>query len=337
LKSISVDVGFGRTKAISSTGEKIMFKSAIGPFQPVQFNYGVRRSGSGMVLSYQGREMFVGDLALSQSTPIATMDTGRTVSFEGLTLLMAAVSALTPFSRFEKINMVVGLPVHHYARYKDEYIKVLTGMHDIKELALDGKVLYSKIIDVVQVKVLPQPFGCYFDLIFDDGGVINNQAIAEGNVGIVDNGYNTLDLLRVENLEYIERRSKGFPEMGAVSVYSTFQDMILRKHGIDIPLEKVESEFSKDYLTIYGEQVPTAELKKECYKIEAEKVLATIKTTWPDYGLLSAIILTGGGIINIWKQLEKEIGKAARITLEPLWANVLGYNKFAKKIWKDEK
>jgi plasmid segregation protein ParM len=333
MVTMGIDVGFGRVKAISNSGKRVAFRAAIGEYQPVKFKSGMGPSDDvSVAIEYEGRQIYVGEAALKQSTPEATIDPRRTVTFEGMALLMAAFSLLTPERIVESVNLVVGLPVKHYSRLKEEYIEAAKRTHTFFELS-DG-VKVRKNINVMDIKVLPQPFGTCFDQLLDDAGNIQDEAIANGNVGIIDNGYNTLDLLRVEGLEYIEPRSNSFSEMGIFAVCRALSEKFYQKFGVDISPEKIEPYLEKDIITIHGKDVSIKEIKAECYQAEAANVISRVKSTWPDYALLQRDILTGGGIINISTHLQEALGGGAVVVSDPMWGNVNGYRKFAKRVWK---
>ena len=333
---LAVDVGFGLVKGLSSDGRKVSFRSTIGAFQPVKFSSGMSASSSGrsVAIEYDGRQIFVGDAALLQSTPEATIDARRTVSFEGMALLMAAFSFLTPGKSTEDVKLVVGLPVLHYARLKNEYIKAAKTIHEFFELSFTGGLRVKKMINVVDVKVLPQPFGACFDLLLNDAGQVKDQHIAEGSIGVIDNGYNTLDLLRVEGLEYLEPRSKSFSEAGAFSVCRDLSEKLYQRFGVELPPEKVEKYLDKDVIVIRGKSELISGLKAECYTNQALNIISRVKSTWPDYPLLGLMPLVGGGIVNISEHLQRELGDAAAPVADPVWSNVSGYLKFGKRVWK---
>ena len=327
-----IDVGFGFTKAVGN-GRQRIFRSAIGAFSPIAFQPEGAGSGTSTAIEFGGRRLFVGDAALRQATPEATITANRTVTFEGMALLMAAIHLLVPDQLNVQLRLVVGLPIQQYSKLKESYIAAAMGDHNFKIVSLDGASEYDKKVEIVSVKVLPQPFGCVFDRLLDGQGRIVNKAMATGQIGIIDGGYNTLDLLRVENLEYINRRSTSYSEMGVFEVSKLFSNRIYDRLGVEIPPEKAEQYIKSGSIKISGKMYSLAGILDECYEIEVTNVISRVKSIWPDYALLDAIIPTGGGIIPIQNRLKDTFGEIVQTGANLIWDNANGFEKYGKLAW----
>jgi plasmid segregation protein ParM len=332
---MAVDVGFGRVKGVSSAGDRVDFPSVIGDFHPVKFVSGMEGDpSSNLAIEYNYKRRFVGNAALKQTTPQATVDKERTVSEEGLTLLAAAMVLMAPEKPSEQINLVVGLPVMHYETLKQKYLTAAKTLHMVDRLSLSGEPVERKYFSVVDVKVLPQPFGSLFDRLLNDRGELIEKRLAAGKVGIIDIGYNTLDLARADNLEFINPRSTSFSGLGMFTAFQALSVEIYRNLGIEIPPERIEPIIRQGEVKISGRQVSVEQFKRAAFKEAAAQIISRVKSTWPDRWELDQILITGGGAILLGEFLLSELGQQAYVAEDPVFANVAGYLKFAQRVWK---
>jgi len=219
---VAVDVGFGRVKALNEEGRRSNFPAVVAGFQPLSFSSGME-SAKSLAIEYKGQAYWIGEAALRQSTAVRmTTDRVRTTGEEGMALLAAGL-AQTAEENHQLTNLVVGLPVRFYQKMKDEYASLARDVHKINLLS-PGEALIRerRLVIVEEVRVLPQPFGTLFDAILDDKGGLKDKTMAGGKVGVIDIGFNTLDLARADELEYINPASDSFSGQG---LFNAFQDL----------------------------------------------------------------------------------------------------------------
>lgn len=333
----AVDVGFGRTKAVSSFGNFYDFPSLIGKFKPVIFSAGMENSPitSRLAVSINRKDWYVGEAAIKQSTPQNTIDPLRTVSEEGIVLLISALAILAKESP-GLVQLVTGLPVAHYQRLKDRYIAALGGCtYFTNLLAPSGKIESSIMIVIEESKVIPQPMGTYFDVILDDEGQLKDTRLAAGKVGIIDIGYNTLDLARVDELEFVSTRSTSFSGMGIFASFQALSTEIYRNLSLEVPPEKLEPLVKSKEIMVAGKSVSIEELKKSAFQRTAAEIVSRVKSTWPDRWELERILITGGGAVLLSEYLLPEFEGQASLANAAQFANVNGYLKFGKRIWSE--
>jgi plasmid segregation protein ParM len=335
-QKIGVDVGFGNTKG-RSIKRRLDFSSLVGEFTPVRFSTGMEDLAdptTSLAIEYQGERYYVGQAALKQSTPQNTIEQTRTVTKEGLILLLTAIMLLAEDN--SPIDLVVGLPVNHYVEYKQQYIDLVKGSHHVRMLKSDGSVKTERILTIQNVKVLPQPFGAIFDLILGDDGKLIDAKLANGKLAVIDIGYNTTDLVRADALEFINNRSTSFSGFGMFSAYRQLSDIIYHEHKIEILPEKLEPIVQKGVLNIYGKVVPIAAYKQQAFKTAANNILSKVKTIWVDSYELDRIALAGGGSANLGELIAASFPKEQIAVHEfPMYANVNGYYKCAVWSWRD--
>jgi plasmid segregation protein ParM len=334
LLNVGIDVGFGNVKGMSDLC-KIDFISQIGEFSPVKFSSGMEGSADptlNMAIEYNGKRWFVGPSAARQTVPNNTIEHTRTVTEEGQILLLAALGILA--QNETQTNLVVGLPVKQYSDLKDRYIVQATGTHVFSYLTMIGDTKSKKVITVRNLKVLPQPFGTVFDIILDENGKVKDPKAAVSKIGVVDIGYNTLDLLRADSLQYINKRSTSFSDYGMFSAYRELSALIQQEYHIEIPPEKLEPIVQRGVITIAGRTQPIGDLKIKAFSAVANTIVSRIQSYWPDSWELDRIIVTGGGATHLGSFITPLFAQS-QVADDPLYSNVNGYYKCARFTWRD--
>ena len=332
----AVDVGFGRVKALNENMRKANFPAVVADFQPLNFASGME-SGQSLAIEYQGRSWWIGEAAIRQSTAVRmTTDRTRTTNEEGMALLAAGMAQVGENPQ-ELVNLVIGLPVRFFAGMKEEYSKLTRDVHKINILSPGGaQVKERRVIIVEGLKVLPQPFGTLFDCILDDSGSLRDRVLAGGRVGVVDVGWNTLDLCRADALEYNNPQSDSFSGQGLFSAFQGFSREIYRELEVELPPERLEPIVKDRKITLAGKKHDVSGLIDRAFSAAAEGILSRIRSLWPDRDrlLFDAILITGGGGALIGEYLIPYLGAPARIVEGAIMANCRGYLKFARRVWK---
>lgn len=333
--NMAVDVGFGRVKGAASNNRRVNFPSVVGEFRPVRFTSGMEGNDpiEHLAIEYNKKRWFVGESALKQSTPQATVDMERTVSEEGITLLLGAMANLVEQTP-QRLNLVVGLPVMHYGKLKQKYYDAVYDTHFVDILKPSGALLARAILIVEGVKVLPQPLGTLFHVLLNERGELTDTRLATGKIGIIDIGYNTLDLARADSLEFIDPRSTSFSGIGMFSAFQALSNELYKNLGVEIPPERLEPLIRDGEVKIAGRRVEIGEYKKAAFWAASDQILSRVKSVWPDRWELDRILITGGGAVLLGEYLAAEFKQQAQIVSSPVFANVSGYLKFAARAWR---
>lgn len=336
MLNMAVDVGFGRVKALGDNGRTANFPAVVAGFKPLTFASGLE-TGESLAIEYQGRPWWIGEAALRQSTAVRmTTDRTRTTNEEGMALLAAGLANIADKDH-ELANLVIGLPVRFYSTMKDEYAKLARDVHKINILSPGGaQVKERRVVIVEGIKVLPQPFGTLFDSILDDSGSLRDKALAGGRVGIIDIGFNTLDLARADALEYNNPQSDSFSGQGLFSAFQELSREIYRALEIELPPEKLEPVVKSREIVLAGKRHDISELTDRAFSAAAEGILSRIRSLWPDRDRLmfDMILITGGGGALLGRYLTPYLGASARIVEGAVMANSRGFLKFGQRCWR---
>lgn len=332
---LAADTGFGRVKALS-VKQAVSFPSLVAHYRDIRFKTGMEENGdptSKLVLEHNGKRYFVGNAARRQGIAQNTIDRERTLSEEAKVLALAAFGLLVEEST-EHINLVAGLPVSHYASLKERYESELKQTHYFDLLDLSGKPLANHIVNVHDLKVIPQPLGTLFNQLLDAKGNINRAELAGENVGIIDIGFCTIDLARADSLEFIDRKSASYP-LGLFNAYSEISEEINRCFDIEAPPESLETVLASGQIKVGGKTYSIQKQKQQALIRITEQILSKVKTLWPDRWQLDRIIITGGGGQLLYNYLEHNLDHNTELSPKPVFANVEGYLKLAVRSWGD--
>ena len=113
------------------------------------------------------------------------------------------------------------------------------------------------MVKVEKIKVIPQPFGAFFDLILNDEGKLKDPDKIRERVGIIDIGFQTTDLA-LATPQFIES-SSGSLDVGVRSVADQLSRDVGRKYSITLDTTEAEEALRHNSLRIFGESVDLSE------------------------------------------------------------------------------
>lgn len=331
---ISVDVGFGRIKAVSAQMQ-LEFPSVVGAWREIRFK---SEMDSGAILKrlaveYVGKKMFLGEIAYRQSKAGMNMSMERFCDMEGMALMLAAIALLLT-GRETSCFLVAGLPVSAYAAWKEKYEQILLGRHYIRLLHPSG-VSEERYINVAGCKVLPQPIGTVFNLVLGDKGELAERELASSNLAVLDIGANTLDLCRVDSLEFIDRESTSYSDLGVFECYRQLSLEIYNAFSIEIPPEEIEPHLAGGAIKIGGTYRSILDIKNKVYLDAAQRISSRVRNVWRNMWQFDQIIITGGGAQILGKQIARILNSPGKVEIcaQGAFSNALGYRKFGCWTW----
>jgi len=325
----AVDLGFGAVKGISEA-RQVEFPAAVGTFQPVRFTSGMEQHDvkDRLCVEFEGKRFFIGEIAFKQSSPRVTMNNDRFTSSEGLALMMSALLLLSN-SQTDAGKLVAGLPVNEYAGLKNKYSDALTGKHYLQQIDPDGSGNDFFAFTIEEAKILPQPIGTLFDAVLDDAGELENKQLAGGRVAVLDIGKHTVDLALTDALQFVDRASVSFNDIG---LFDAFKDLSLgiKNKGYDVPPDSLEP-----YIRGSRQLSGIAELKEQAFASQAEKITSRVINTWPDLWSFDRVFITGGGALVLGDYIASALdSEKVDVCQFPTFTNVKGYFKYGQRAWR---
>lgn len=330
-----IDIGFGFTK-VSNGRDFQLFKSVIGEAADIQFREQLLKPLTHephLQLEIDGHSIYVGELAERQSKGRAyTLDQGQMVAKFAKTLALAGLSLVT--ERNVPIHLVTGLPVSFYRRHKDELGAILTGRHALKITDTSGNT-QETVISIDKVRVIPQPFGSVFDLIFNEVGKASDKRFLTEKIGVIDIGFRTADYTICDKTRYSERGSQT-TDSGISKAFAIIAASLQDSSGVNIELYRLYDAVSKGSIKIHGKTHDLRPLVQHAFGQLATAVAAEVERLWADDWDIDTVVVTGGGGAVLFPLLQPllrgdvmavDAGKDAR------YNNVRGYWKYGVHLW----
>jgi plasmid segregation protein ParM len=294
VQTLGIDLGFGFTKA--TDGERsLVVKSVIGEATDGRLGGPMAEARPGndhLHLELEDRGVFVGDLAERQSALRSfTLDQDRFITDAARVLAVAVAAELTDSD--EPVGIVTGLPIATYRQKADELARVLRDRHSFISIAPDG-ARARRVIEVRDVKVIPQPFGSMYDIVLDDAGAIGDRQMLQQKVGIVDVGFQTSDLTVSDRGTFLERASQS-TETGVARAFATIAAKIREKSGVSVELYRLYDAMAEGRIKIRGEGFDLSRLIEHVLGQLATDIASDANRLWAEEWDIDAIVITGGG------------------------------------------
>jgi plasmid segregation protein ParM len=330
--TVGLDIGYGHCKAVSENGQQVCFESKVAPAEFIRFkaDIGAPVKIKGLTLyNTEDGDLFIGELAARQGRPgtvRSPRDRNRVADPITMHLAHAAFAMLFHNLPYTRLRIVTGLPVDYF-RDAAELANFLRGLHTIY---LDG---HSLVVDVDEVLVVPQPFGALLSVLLDGQARFRTDQVdlIEGQVGVLDIGMFTTDLILVDGLEYIEARS-GSVEVGVSTAIDMLRKVLLDDYRVTYEAHEIEVAMRRGWLVIDGEKQPLNGLGSQHLDPIARAIDSKVRTLW-NISALSAIVLAGGGSLALKPWLEPHF-KQAIYAPDAAMANAKGFLRYGLRQWR---
>nr|VFJ46455.1 MAG: plasmid segregation protein ParM [Candidatus Kentron sp. FM]VFJ74159.1 MAG: plasmid segregation protein ParM [Candidatus Kentron sp. FM]VFK07241.1 MAG: plasmid segregation protein ParM [Candidatus Kentron sp. FM] len=332
---LGIDIGFGFTKATNGK-DSIIFKSIFGEAAQIQFrDQLLDQAGpeSYLHLEIDGTPYFVGELAERQSNVCSfTLDHSQFVESFAKTMALGAMASLMPESA--SVRIVTGLPVGYYQNQRDRLAGILRGRHDLVHINAKGK-RRELAINVVQVRVIPQPFGTLLDNMLSEVVEISDKRFAQGKVGVIDVGFRTSDYTIADATKYSERGSHT-TDSGIAQGFALIANKLREATGVNVELYRLYDAVARGSIKIRGKTIDLTKLTEEVFTKLASAIATEVDRLWSEDWDVDLIVITGGGGAVLAPYLQPLLqGEVLTVdtTKDLRLQNVRGYWKYAKHLW----
>lgn len=320
--NIGLDIGYSDTKAIGGDDRRAHFPSVVGTPDKARFSL---NHTDGYIILTAPQHVQIGAGAINQSRFLKRReDRGWITSTEWAALFAGAMSELTTSS--VEARVVTGLPVNFFQGDKDALRSRLLGEHKIQR-----ETRHAQVVRVTECAVIPQPFGALLAATLDNSGRIADTRLATGLVGIIDIGGKTTNLLSVNNLAEISHETESV-NIGAWDVVRAVRAWLADNcPSLDLRDHQIIEAIIARKVRYFGQDVNLGAIVDQTLEPLADQVRAAISQLWNDGAGLDAILLAGGGALLLGQHITRGFPHAA-IVENPVFANALGYWRFAQRI-----
>jgi PRTRC genetic system protein D len=318
--NIGTDLGYYRTKAMCED-RYADFLSIVGTPDKSRFSL----NNHNAITLIKPNHVQVGEAAVNQSRFLNRREDRRWIeSDEYLNLFYAAMSELTTATR-ANLLMVTGLPVAFFDDRETVKSRFL-GTHTIQR-----EDRHAQTLTVTACHVIPQPFGTLLSVVLDDNGRIVDNRLATGEVGVIDIGGKTTNLLSVSSLSEISRETASINAGGWDLVRSARAHLAQECPDLDLRDHQIADAIIEKEIRYYGEPIDIGNFVDAETGYLGSQIVAQATQLWNSGAGLDAILITGGGAMLLCDYIERHFPHAT-VVGDPAFANAFGYWKFAQRL-----
>ncbi|TAN62517.1 ParM/StbA family protein, partial [bacterium] len=192
-----IDIGYGNIKVVSDEITTV-FPTIITPAREGGFDVGI--GNNVLPIEVNGKQFYVGEDAEKSAFKLDIRYKSWFLEDEYIAFYKKAIFLLKPGF----LTIVTGLPVNEYNECRGK----LKNRLKIRFQA-DGN-----FFNVEDVRVMPQPFGSFYNFVLDHEGNITREKSLTETVGIIDIGYRTTDYILISSGKYTEGEVSGTIDTG---------------------------------------------------------------------------------------------------------------------------
>ncbi|WP_404330548.1 hypothetical protein [Mesobacillus maritimus] len=265
----------------------------------------------------------VGDLA-TKSDNASELDPGSSKSEEDQTLVMLfATLALDAVreenaSIFKRNNNVVdanytlgtGLPLREVKEGKDVgYRSQLLGSVHQVEFLVTPKYQGLKVnIKFDQVKVYPEGFAAYINLVMDNDLNIINRDLIDKNILIQDIGGLSTDIAVIKSRNVDDDKAQGF-NLGVAEALEAIREEIRSKHGVELDSRRdvvdiITRKNDRNHIMVRGSRTSVHDITDRILVDLAKKQYRHLRNVWQKNSQTEICYFVGGGSMVLKEYLK---------------------------------
>ncbi|MFK9091672.1 hypothetical protein [Bacillus salipaludis] len=253
----------------------------------------------------------VGNLA-TKSNNATELDPGSSKSEEDQTLIMLfttlALDAVKQES-FPKTKNVIdasytlgtGLPLREVKEGKDAgYRSKLVGSVHQVEFLVTPKYQGLKVnIKFNDVKVYPEGFAAYINLVMDNNLKIINKDLIDKRILIQDIGGLSTDIAVIKNRNVDDDKAQGF-NLGVSESLETIREEIRTKHGVELDsrrdvVEIITRKNDRNHIMVKGSRTSVHDITDRILLDLAKKQYRLLRNVWQKNSQTEICYFVGGG------------------------------------------
>ncbi|MGN8646134.1 Alp7A family actin-like protein [Gracilibacillus sp. HCP3S3_G5_1] len=278
----------------------------------------------------------VGHLA-SKSSNSTELDPGSSKAQEDQTLIMLfasiALDAATGNKGSSKVldaNYILGtgLPLREVKEGKDAGYrsKLLGSVHQV-EFLVTPKYQGMKVnIKFDEVKVYPEGFAAYINLVMDHDLKIINKDLIDKRILIQDIGGLSTDIAVIKNRTVDDDKAQGF-NLGVSESLENIREEIFSNHGVELDsrrdvVEIITRNNDRNHIMVKGSRTSVHDITDRILLELAKKQYRLLRNVWQKNSQTEICYFVGGGS-NVLKEYIKTLNN-----------NLDGYNI---EFFEDEK
>lgn len=265
----------------------------------------------------------VGNLA-TKSDNATELDQGSTKSEEDQILVMLfATLALDAVreeneNKFKKSHNVIdchytlgtGLPIREVKEGKDVGYRsrLLSSVHQVEFLVTPKYQGLKVNIKFDQVKVYPEGFAAYINLVMDNHFNIINRDLVDKRILIQDIGGLSTDIAVIKNRNVDDDKAQGF-NLGVSESLEAIREEIRTKHGVELDsrrdvVEIITKKQDRNHIMVKGSRTSVHDITDRILLELAKKQYRLLRNVWQKNSQTEICYFVGGGSIVLKDYLK---------------------------------
>ncbi|WP_078378516.1 ParM/StbA family protein [Sutcliffiella halmapala] len=256
----------------------------------------------------------IGNLA-TKSNNATELDPGSSKSEEDQTLVMlfATLALDAVHARNEKhfprnknvidanYTLGTGLPLREVKEGKDAGYrsKLIGSVHQV-EFLITPKYQGLKVnIKFDEVKVYPEGFAAYINLVMDNNANIINKDLIDKRILIQDIGGLSTDIAVIKNRNVDDDKAQGF-NLGVSEALEQIREEIRSKHGVELDsrrdvVEIITKKNDRNHIMVRGSRTSVHDITDRILLDLAKKQYRLLRNIWQKNSQTEICYFVGGG------------------------------------------
>lgn len=265
----------------------------------------------------------VGSLA-TKSTNSSELDPGSSKSEEDQTIVMLltalALDAVRDENKqlFKRTNNVIdatyilgtGLPLREVKEGKDVAYRssLLSSVHQVEFLVTPKYQGIKVNIKFDEVKVYPEGFAAYINLVMDNNLNIINKDLIDKKIIIQDIGGLSTDIAVIKNRKVDDDKAQGF-NLGVSESLEAIREEIRSKHGVELDsrrdvVEIITKKNDRNHIMVKGSRTSVHDIVDRILLELAKKQYRHLRNVWQKNSQTEIGYFVGGGAIVLKEYLK---------------------------------
>lgn len=342
MEYVSVDIGYGFVKAISSNGNRVIFPAVVGSgregtslgLTDVAVNQ--EQKLDELHIKIGNKHYYVGEMAQRNSTDSSRVFERVRFNHEYTMILLNTAIQLVASPNEQEVVLFTGLPLDYYkSQVKDFEAKLREPLPAIQWLGGHSQAL-QRSVQIQAKKVFPQALSAIWaTLINAEGRVVHPELMAEGNqIAVIDVGFRTTDVCVVEM-----KKGGGFRpllalcdtiDIGIVNLHDNLKIAYKDKTGgSNLSDSKVERILKTKEMKYKGQVVDFTTDVEKAHRSVVNAIEDRISTLWKEEAdTFDEIFLLGGG----GSTFKPYFTNTYQNIVDGQFANAIGYYRLGKML-----
>ncbi|MEC1158707.1 ParM/StbA family protein [Cytobacillus horneckiae] len=344
---VSIDIGYGYVKAISSSGKRALFPSVVGSGRERNLANFMKTNDlktdlSEMHIKINDKHHYIGEMALRNSIDGSRVFERERYNHDYTTILLHAAIQTVISDDTHEVLLFTGLPLDYYkSQVKQFKQKILTESPVIEWVS--GLSNGTKQVKITDTSIFPQGMAAIWAaLINHEGRFLNNELLKEGTlIAVIDIGFRTTDICVVEMkghggfiplLPYSDTIDQGVINLHE-NIKRSYQD---KTGGADISETTINKIIKNLSINYKGKKIDMTNEVNEAHQSVANSINDRINTLWKNESdTFDQIFTVGGGGKALTGYMQDNFDNRLETIVDGQFANAIGNYRIGKMLMGD--